>query len=86
MGCPVGSGWSEVDVTGAAATIWAELVDQSPWTDEDDFRESAIAPYDRNADGLICLKTMWGELNPESHWFGVTQFLVRDNTANATNS
>ena len=85
-GCPVGEGWAEPTVEVAAEAIWDELVDQSPWVDLNDFQESAIRPYDRNGDGSICLKTQWGDdRNPNSNWFGVFQFLPRDNTSNANN-
>lgn len=85
-GCPVGEGWAEVSVEVAAAEIWPELVDQSPWDGQADFQESAVRPFDRNGDGSICLKTQWGEdLNPNSNWYGVYQFLPRDNTSNANN-
>jgi hypothetical protein len=85
-GCPVGTGWNEMTVEDAAARVWPALLDQSPWEDELDFQESAVRPYDRNEDGSICLKIMWGEaLNPNANWFGVEQFLPRDNTANASN-
>jgi hypothetical protein len=86
-GCPVGTGWEELTVETVAATVWPELLDQSPWTDQQDFQESAVRPYDRNEDGSLCMKTMWGEdLNPNSPWQGVLQFLPRDNSANASNS
>ena len=95
-GCPVGTGWNEMTVEGVAERVWPALLDPSPWVDEADFRESAVRPFDRNGDGSICLKIMWGEkLNPNSHWFGVgidllgtptEQFLPRDNTANASNN
>jgi hypothetical protein len=86
-GCPVGTGWNEMTVEEVAARVWPALLDQSPWADEADFRESAVRPYDRNGDGSICLKTQWGEeLNPNAHWYGVEQFLPRDNTSNASNT
>lgn len=86
-GCPVGTGWNEMTVEDVAARVWPALLDQSPWEDEADFRESAVRPYDRNGDGWICLKIQWGEeLNPNSHWYGVEQFLPRDNTSNASNA
>lgn len=95
-GCPVGSGWNEMTVEEVAARVWPALLDQSPWADEADFRESAVRPYDRNGDGSICLKIHWGDqLNPNSHWYLVgvdvlgtptEQFLPRDNTSNASNT
>lgn len=85
-GCPVGKGWAEPTVEAAAAVVWPELVDQSPWDNQEDFQETAVRPYDRNGDGLICLKTQPGEdLNPNSNWFGVSFFIPRDNTSNANN-
>lgn len=43
-GCPVGTGWNEMTVEDVAARVWPALVDQSPWEDEADFRESASVP------------------------------------------
>jgi len=86
-GCPVGTGWNEMTVEGVAARVWPALIDQSPWVDEADFRESLVRPYDRNTDDSICLKIMWGgDLNPNANWYGVEQFLPRDNTASASNN
>ncbi len=94
-GCPAGQDWDEMTVEGVAATIWPGLIDPSPWTDQADFRVSAIEPEDRNGDGSLCLKIMWGEdLNPNAKWYRVgidvlgtptEVFLARDNTANASN-
>ena len=85
-GCPVGTGWDELTVEAVAALVWPELLDQSPFADQQEFQELGVRPYDRNGDGSICLKTQWGEdLNPNANWFGVFQFLPRDNTANASN-
>ncbi len=86
-GCPVGTGWDEKTVEEVAAIVWPALLDQSPWANEADFRESAVRPYDRNTDGSMCLKTMWGEeLNPNANWFGVQLFHPRDNTASASSN
>jgi len=95
-GCPVGTGWSEMTVEEVAARTWPALLDPSPFADEADYRESFVRLIDRDGDGSICLKIMWGEkLNPNSHWYGVgieligtptEQFLGRDNTANASNN
>ena len=92
----MGTGWNEMTVEEVAQRVWPALLDQSPWTDEADFRESAVRPIDANGDGSICLKIMWGEkLNPNSHWYGVgidligtptEQFIPRDNNANASNN
>lgn len=83
-GCPAAPGWEELTVEAAAATVWPALVDQSPWSDEADFRESAVRPYDRDGDGSICLRTIWDDLNPQSHWAGVLTFIPRDNNSNAS--
>jgi len=95
-GCPVGTGWEELTVESAAATVWPELLDQAPWANQQVFQEEIVRPYDRNGDGSICMKTMWGEhLNPNSHWYLVgieilgtptQQFLASDNSANASNN
>ena len=85
LGCPDGT-WEELTVEAVAATVWPELVDQSPWTDQQDFQESAVRPFDRNGDGSMCLKTTSGDdRNPNSNWYGVSLFLPRDNNANASN-
>ena len=84
VGCPTGTGWDEMTVEQAAATIWPALVDQSPWEGETDFQETYVRPYDKNGEGSICVKTMWGEgLNQNANWYGVQQFLLRDNNAGA---
>lgn len=94
-GCPVGTGWNEMTVEEVAARTWPALLDTSPWANEAEYRESFVRPIDRNGDGSICLKIMWGErLNPNSHWYRVgveligtptEQFLGHDNNANASN-
>lgn len=93
-GCPAGD-WAESTVEAAAATIWPALLDPSPWPDEAAFA-ATIAGFDRNNDGSVCTKTIWGEdLNPNSKWYqlGVeligspTQmFIVRDNNSNGSNN
>ena len=86
-GCPVGTGWDELTVEEVAELVWPELLDQSPFADQEEFQELGVRPYDRNGDGSICLKTQWGDdLNPNANWFGVFQFLPRDNTAAASNN
>lgn len=84
-GCPVADGWEQLTVEEAAERVWPELLDQSPWLDQEDFQESAVRPHDRNGDGSICLRTIWDDLNPNSMWHGVLMFLPRDNSANASN-
>jgi len=70
-----------------AATVWPLLLDQSPWTDQNDFQESVVRAYDRNGDGSVCLKTTSGdEYNPKSHWAGTWLFLTRDNNSNGSNN
>ena len=85
VGCPDGT-WEEQTVEVVAATVWPELVDQSPWADQQDFQESAVRPYDGNGDGSICMKTIWEDLNPKSHWSGVLSFIPRDNNANGSDN
>lgn len=83
-GCPVGTGWEQASVHEIAETIFDGLVDD-PGVDLEFFRDNVIAPFDRNGDQQLCLKTMWGDaLNPNSNWYGISQFLVRDNSSNAT--
>lgn len=94
-GCPAGDDWTESTVAEAAATVWPALLDQSPWANEAAFADFLDATYDRNDDGAMCIKTMWGEdLNPNSHWYKVglevlgspTQlFVIRDNNSNGSN-
>jgi hypothetical protein len=92
-GCPAGQGWDEWTVEAAAARIWPALLDQSAFPGGLDEFEGVVRGYDRNGDGAVCIKTMWGEdLNPNSNWyrFGVEmlgspveQFLPRDNNSGA---
>ena len=80
FGCPDGT-WEELTVEAVAAVVWPELLDQTPWTDQLDFQESAVRPYDRNGDGSMCLKTK-DDFNPNSNWSGTSVFNPRDNNAN----
>ena len=80
-GCPAGT-WEELTVEAAAAIVWPILSDQTPWVDQQDFQESAVRPYDRNGEGSICLKVI-DDYAPNSHWFGTSLVLPRDNNANA---
>ena len=92
-GCPTGQGWGEWTVEAAAERIWPKLVDQSVFPAGISDLEAALGGYDRNGDGSVCVKIMWGDdLNPNSHWyqFGVDllgspieQFLPRDNNSGA---
>jgi hypothetical protein len=80
-------------VEAAAARIWPSLLDQTAFPGGLAEFEGAVASYDRNADGSVCIKTMWGEaLNPQSYWYQVgidllgtpvEQFLPRDNNSGA---
>ena len=81
IGCPDGL-WEQLTVEADAAIIWPELLDQTPWTDQQDFQESVIRPFDRNGDGSVCLKTK-DDYMPNSHWFGTSLFITRDNNAGA---
>ena len=86
-GCPVGTGWEELTVEAVAAVVWPELLDQSPFADQEEFLELAVRPYDRNGDGSICLKITSGdEFNPKSHWAGTWFFVPRDNNSNGSNN
>ena len=71
-GCPARDSFSQMSVGEAAARMWPGILDKSPWTGEDDFRETSIRPFDRNGDGDICLSITQGEaLNPNAHWYRV---------------
>ena len=88
-GCPASpvEVWEELTVETVAATIWPKLLDQSPWTDQNDFQESFVRALDRNEDGWLCMKTTSGdEYNPKSHWAGTWFFLHRDNNSNGSNN
>ena len=82
VNCPNATDWELTTVSGAAASIWPFIFDPSPWEDEADFRDSAVAPYDKNEDGLVCLKTN-AQSNPNANWAEYPFFLTRDNSANA---
>jgi len=87
-GCPASpiEVWEELTVETVATTVWPLLLDQSPWTDQNAFQESGVRPYDRNGDGLVCMKTTSGdEYNPKSHWAGTWLFITRDNNSNGSN-
>jgi hypothetical protein len=88
-GCPASpvEVWEELTVETIAATIWPLLLDQSPYTGQQDFQESILRPYDKNGDGLLCMKTTSGdEYNPKSHWAGTWYFIYRDNNSNGSNN
>jgi hypothetical protein len=71
-GCQAAEKVSMLSVEDAAATIWAGLLDRTPWVDEEDFLEQAVRPEDRNGDGDVCLGVQGGEdLNPNAHWYRV---------------
>ena len=80
-GCPAGT-WEEMSVEAVAAIVWPVLLDQTPWTDQQDFQESSVRPHDKNEEGSICLKIK-DDYAPNSHWFETSFFLPRDNNANA---
>lgn len=85
-GCPAGD-WAESSVEVAATTIYGELVDSGPFGTLAEFIALIDAVYDRNDDDSVCVKTMWGEdLNPKSHWYGISLFIVRDNNSNGSNN
>jgi len=80
--CPNGTEWVRTSVDNAAATIWPFLVDQSPWEDQNDFRDTAVAAQDKNGDTLVCMKKNQ-QSNPNGNWYDAPLFLLRDNSANA---
>lgn len=92
-GCPEGQGWGEWTVEAAAERIWPALVNPEAFPGGMAELAALIGTYDRNGDGSVCIKVMWGDdLNPNSHWyrFGlellgspVEQFLPRDNNSGA---
>lgn len=93
QGCPAGE-WQELTLQKVADAVWPTLLDTTPWTDADDFRDTAVAPIDKNGDGSICIKQQWGDaLNPSSHYYrlGVELLgsptvltIARDNNANGS--
>ena len=82
VNCPNGTDWAGMTVNDAAALIWPKLLDQSPWSGQNDFRDSVVAPRDKNTDGLVCVKTNQ-QANPNGNWIDFPLFLLRDNSANA---
>jgi hypothetical protein len=92
-GCPAGE-WQELTLQEVADAVWDTLLDNSPWIDKDDFRDSAVAPVDKNGDVSICIKQQWGDaLNPNSHYYKLGKELLgsptvltiaRDNNANGS--
>jgi hypothetical protein len=86
VGCPASPIWTQMTVVEAGDLIWNGLIDQSPWENQDDFTETAVAPYDRNGDGSICVGVIWENLNPNSPWFPFLTYLPRDNNSNGANS
>jgi len=62
-----------------------QTLDATPWPGGiNEFRDTAVKVHDANNDGFVCLKTMWTDRNENSNWFGVMQFLLRDNNANGS--
>jgi len=87
-GCSASSsGWSEMTVELAAGTIWDSILDKSPFPNGISDLEAALGGLDRNNDGDLCLKRIWGDdLNAKSNWYGVIANYLRDNTAAATDA
>jgi hypothetical protein len=85
-GCSAASsGWGEMTVEIAASTIWDSILDMSPFPNGIPDLEAALGGLDRNGDGDLCLKRIWGaDLNPKSNWYGTIANYLRDNTAAAT--
>jgi hypothetical protein len=95
-GCPVGDGWEPpMTVEAVAARVFPALLPGSPWSSEGQFLTDAVMPVDKNEDGVICLRIMWGtDLNPNAKWYRlgvdvgigpVEQFHPHDNNSNASN-
>jgi hypothetical protein len=79
------SGWHEGTVDSVATEIWDSIVDKTPFPGGIPDLAAALGGLDKNDDGDLCLKRIWGEdLNPRSHWYPVIANYVRDNTAAAT--
>jgi hypothetical protein len=93
FGCPAGE-WQELTVEQVAAVVWPLLIDANKelFGSEENFLDVAVKPIDKNGDGSICIKQIWGEdLNPNSAWYtrgpdGSPTVLTipRDNNANGS--
>ena len=60
----------KLTVQQVAEAVWPTLLDPSPWSSLEDFRDTAVALDDDDGDGSICIKQQWGDsLNPNSHWY-----------------
>lgn len=73
-GCPNGHGFTAnpVSISAAADEIFPVLLDPSAFPGGTADLAADLAGYDRNGDGYVCLKWMWGDaLNPNSHWYRV---------------
>ncbi len=74
--CPAAaSGWTELSVKEAAATIFPDLVDAEGQTPAE--FEQFIAEFDVNGNGDVCLATR-KQRNERAHFFGSPLFLVKD--------
>lgn len=93
VGCPAGE-WQELTVEEVAANVWPLLIDANKefWGSEENFLEQAVKPIDKNGDGSICIKQIWGDdLNPNSYWYTrgpdgspTVNTIPRDNNANGS--
>ena len=71
-GCPAAEGWNQMTIVEAATAIWPELLDRSVFPGGQADLEAALAGFDRNGDGDLCIKISGGDdLNPNSHWYRV---------------
>lgn len=94
-GCPNGQGFTDppVGISAAADYIFPILLDTSAFPGGVGDLAADLASYDRNGDGMLCLKSMWGDaLNQNSHWYKVgvdvlgeptTQVFAYDNNSAA---
>ena len=93
-GCPAAEDYDAYTVEAAAAAILPNLIPPSPFQTVAELADYLKATFDKNDDGMICLKIHKGDdLNPNSKWYIVGVDLLgsptlffnpRDNTANAT--
>jgi len=69
-GCPAAAGgWERVLTSVAAAEFFDHLL-PGQFATAADFAAAIAASSDKDGDGWICRKLMWGDaLNPQSHWY-----------------
>ena len=89
------TGWTRDTVEGATALIWPHLLAPEVFDKDPAGLAAAIGGDDRDGNGFVCIKTMWGDaLNPNSKYYRLGMeligeptwvFMVHDDRANATN-